>query len=339
VLMKETGFQQPTVQNQMPICEHPSPERARLFMARDYITGDRFDLVQCRACGLALTSPAPAASEMERYYPAVYYAGTGGKRFPAVVERLQKFLYSQRVRRIERLNGERKGRVLDVGCGPGFLLRQFQKRGWEAQGTELSEQSAVHAREILGLPIHVGDLASARFPDAHFDAVVLWHVLEHVPGPQSTIAEVERILQPGGVFLVGVPNFGSREARLARDKWFHLDVPRHLHHFTVPTLTWILASAGLQVKSESFFAPEYDSFSFVQSALNRFGLHHNLLYQLLRQGRSKVLQEESLFQILATLLLAVPLSVVSFPATFLAALLHQGTAVSLYARKPAGRAH
>src|SRR6266700_7378550 len=198
IAMREAGSQQLTVQNQMPICEHPPPQRARLFMARDYITGDRFDLVQCRACGLALTSPAPAASEMERYYPAVYYAGTGGKKFPAVVEWLQEFLYSQRVRRIERLNGERKGRVLDVGCGPGFLLRQFQKRGWEAQGTELSEHSAAHARETLGLPIHVGDLASARFPDAHFDAVVLWHVLEHVSSPQSTLVEVERILRPGG---------------------------------------------------------------------------------------------------------------------------------------------
>src|SRR6266481_2501735 len=98
----------------------------------------------------------------------------------------------------------------------------------------------------------------------------------------------------------------------------------------------MLESAGLEVKSASFFAPEYDSFSFVQSALNRFGLHHNLLYQLLRQDRSKVFQEDSLFQILATLLLTVPLSVASFPATFLAALLQQGTAVSLYAQKPAG---
>ena len=318
-----------------PICQHPSGQRENLFPARDYVTGDRFELVRCRGCGLALTTPAPAGAEMAKYYPAVYYASTGGKRFPAVVELMQKLLYGRRVRRVERLHGDRKGRVLDVGCGPGFLLKRFQQSGWDAQGTELSEHSAAHARQTLGLPIHTGDLASARFPDAHFDAVVLWHVLEHVPCPQGTIAEVARILRPGGVLLVGVPNFGSWEARLAKNKWFHLDVPRHLNHFTVPTLTWMLASAGIKVKCESFFAPEYDCFSFVQSALNRLGLRHNLLYQLLRQGRSKVLQEESLFQILATLLLAVPLTLASVPATLVAALLRQGTAVSFYAEKPA----
>src|SRR6266700_1949216 len=162
---------------QTPICEHPLADRQRLFPARDYVTGDQFEIVRCGACGLALTWPPPGPSEMGKYYPAVYYASTGGKRFPALVELLQKFLYGRRVQRIERLlkkqnepplpspllpeREERenpralRGRVLDVGCGPGFLLRQFQAHGWEVQGTELSEQSAAHARKTLGLPIHV----------------------------------------------------------------------------------------------------------------------------------------------------------------------------------------
>ncbi len=319
---------------QESICEHPRDQCEPLFAARDYITGDRFELAQCRICGLAMTSPAPLGAAMDKYYPAVYYASTGGKRFPALVELLQKFLYGQRVRRMERLNGDRAGRVLDVGCGPGFLLRQFQERGWEAQGTELSETSAAHARKTLGLPIHVGDLASAHFPNAEFDAVVLWHVLEHVPFPQSVLAEVERILRPGGTFLVGVPNFGSCEARLTRDKWFHLDVPRHLNHFTVPTLLRMLQATGLRVKDCSFLAPEYDSFSFVQSALNGVGIRHNLLYSLLRQGRMGVLKEESLLQILSTLLLALPLTLASLPVTLLAALFRQGASLSVYAQKP-----
>ena len=316
----------------MPVCGHPPGQSRRLFRARDYVTGDSFELVRCGVCGLSLTTPVPPA--MEKYYPAIYYAGAGGGRFPAVVEKVQQILYGRRVGRVEEMNGRRAGRVLDVGCGPGFLLRQFQRRGWEAQGTEYSERAAAHARQSLGLPIHIGELAEARFPNEHFDAVVLWHVLEHVPTPQGTLAEVERILRPGGVFLVGVPNFGSWEARLARDKWFHLDVPRHLNHFTVPNLTWMLSSAGLQVRSDSFLAPEYDTFSFVQSALNRIGLRQNLLYRLLRQGRAKVWREESLAQILATLILAIPLSALSLPATMLAALARQGSAISLYAQKP-----
>jgi hypothetical protein len=102
----------------------------------------------------------------------------------------------------------------------------------------------------------------------------------------------------------------------------------------VPTVKRLLEDAGLRVQSQSFLAPEYDCFSFVQTALNRVGLRHNLLYRLLRQGRADVLRKENFGQILLTLLLAVPLGLLSLPATLLAALLSQGTAVSLYARKP-----
>ena len=161
------------------------------------------------------------------------------------------------------------------------------------------------------------------------------HVLEHVPSPQSVLAEVRRILRPGGILFAGVPNFGSWEARLARDKWFHLDVPRHLNHFTIPALLRMLSSADLEVKSCSYFAPEYDSFSFVQSILNRLGLPHNLLYKLLRQGRGKVLKEENALQIFATLILAALLGIASVPVTLLAGLLRQGTAISVYAQKRA----
>src|SRR3954453_13933958 len=104
-----------------PVCEHPWAQRARLFEAYDYMTGDGFEIVLCGACGLALTSPVPEGSDMEKYYPAVYYASTGGKRFSAPIELLQKILYGRRVARVEQLNEGRKGRVLDVGCGPGFL--------------------------------------------------------------------------------------------------------------------------------------------------------------------------------------------------------------------------
>src|SRR5206468_4159142 len=133
----------------------------------------------------------------------------GGKRFPALVELLQRFLYGRRVSRVERLNEGRKGRVLDIGCGPGLLLRQFQKAGWGVQGTELSASASAHARETLRLPVHTGDLASAHFADHHFDSVILWHVLEHVPQPEDLLAEVARILRPGGILLAGVPSFGS----------------------------------------------------------------------------------------------------------------------------------
>jgi SAM-dependent methyltransferase len=301
----------------------------RLFDARDYISGDCFSIQRCRDCQIAFTRPVPG--DMTRYYPSAYY-GDGSKRFPAIVVRLQRALYSRRVRAIQNALG-RTGRVLDVGCGPGFLLREFRQSGWDVHGTEFSDQSAAHARDRLHLPVSVGDVTQLHFPAQSFDAVVMWHVLEHTPEPAVAIAEVSRLLRPGGVFLCAVPNFGSLEARIARDKWFHLDVPRHLSHFTVPALGNLLAGNGLSIIRKSFFALEYDYFSFTQSALNRLGLRQNLLYNLLRGTGAKVLQPSALWQKLVSLALAAPLGIVSVLATTGAALCRNGATVTVLARR------
>ena len=168
---------------------------------------------------------------MPGYYPAGTMAQSRTARFPQIVETLQNALYTLRVREVEAVANSGPGRVLDVGCGRGVLLQEFRRRGWEVQGTELSESAASYARQTLKIPVEIGDLEAIGFPPNYFDAITLWHVLEHVADPRALLAEIRRILKPDGVLLVAVPNFGSLEARVSKDKWFHLDVPRHVTHF------------------------------------------------------------------------------------------------------------
>jgi len=317
----------------MPRCAHPASARERLFAARDYITEDRFEIVRCRICGWTLTWPPPDAAGMARHYPAGYHGEAGGRRFPRLVELLQQALHGTWARLIERSQGGQTGRVLDIGCGRGGLLREFRRRDWEVQGLELNEWSAAHAREVLNLPVHVGPMERLPWPDGHFDAVILWHVLEHLPDPQAALTEARRVLRNGGTLLVGVPNFGSAEARMAQDKWFHLDVPRHLTHWTRATLGAALAGAGFDAQCTSCFAPEYDGFSFTQSALNALGLRHNLLYNLLRGRRAKVIQKGGTFATLLTVLLAGPLALLSVPAILLAGWLRTGATMTWLAVK------
>ncbi len=319
----------------MQACSHPEAQRTPLFPAQDYITGDRFVIARCGACGFTVTTPQPRPEAMGRYYPAGYYGSAGGKRFPKVMERLQDALYGHRAETVQKLNRGRPGRVLDVGCGRGLLLEQFRRRGWEGQGTELSEQAAAYPRDVLKLPVRIGTLDNLEFPAGHFDAVVMWHVLEHVSDPRVALAAVARVLKPGGIFMVGVPNFGGLEARSCRDKWFHLDAPRHLTHFTWSALREGLAAAGLHERQASGFAPEYDCFSFVQSLLSRAGLRHNLLYNVLRGRGAKVLSanEAGRLQIALTLLLAAPLGMLSVPATLLLGLFRQGATMTVWAEK------
>jgi SAM-dependent methyltransferase len=174
-------------------------------------------------------------------------------------------------------------------------------------------------------------LEEIGLPSNGFDLVILWHVLEHVQSPRDMVREVARILKPGGTLLVAVPNFGSWEAQWSRDRWFHLDVPRHLTHFTPKTLGRMLGEAGLPITDINFFSSEYDFFSFVQTVENKLGLRHNLLYNLLRTRSAKVMttdgrEENLVLQSVLALMLAIPLAGLSvLYAPFIAALRRGGT--------------
>ena len=317
-------------------CEHPASQVNLLFSASDYITGVDFAVGFCARCRLHVTIPAPIDDELHRYYPSGYYGR--GRRFLSAVEWLLNNLHNYRAHQIEQ--HQRPGNVLDVGCGRGLLLNKLRQRGWEPLGTELSDEAAAYAREQLGLKIMTGPLQQIGLPDGEFDLVILWHVLEHVHSPRDVLREVARVLKPGGTLLVAVPNFGSWEARWSRDKWFHLDVPRHLTHFTARSLGRALDEAGIPITSVNFFSTEYDFFSFVQTVQNKLGFRHNLLYNLLRTRSAKVVDEQGneqnvWAQSLLALLLAVPLTAISVLYAPVIAALRRGGTIAAYATKRA----
>jgi SAM-dependent methyltransferase len=317
-------------------CAHPEAAQVTVFPARDYISGDLFTLRRCGVCGLTRTAPQPDATSMALYYPPGYYGR--GKRYGRPLEALLDWLYAFRGRLIEMANGLEPGRVLDIGCGRGLLLHQLRKRGWDVLGTEMTEESASHARDVLRIDVRAGLLSDLGFADGEFDTVILWHVLEHIPDPGGLLTEVARILRPGGTLLVAVPNFASIEARAGKAHWFHLDVPRHLNHFTPATLRAALGAAGLRPRMVSYFASEYDFFSFVQTALNMLGIRHNLLYNLLRARGAKVLEggqaPAPARDVALTVLLTPALGAISLAWVPAVALLKRGGTVTMYAKKP-----
>jgi 2-polyprenyl-3-methyl-5-hydroxy-6-metoxy-1,4-benzoquinol methylase len=321
------------------VCNHPRETFRPVFDTHDYITGDPFTVGYCRACKLYVTTPVPPENEVSKYYPKGYYGS--GRRFNQIVEWLLDNLYNYRATQIEQ--HQQPGKVLDIGCGRGLLLHKLRQRGWTPMGTELSEEAASYARDRLGLPVTTQMVEDVNFPDDEFDLVILWHVLEHVHSPRAMLKEVARILKPGGTLLVAVPNFGSLESRWSKTGWFHLDVPRHLTHFTRSTLAQALNDAGLTVASTNFFSTEYDFFSFVQSAQNRMGLRHNLLYNLLRTRSAKVVDAEgntigtARRQSLVALVTAVPLALISLAYAPIAAALGKGATLAVYAKKTSDR--
>jgi 2-polyprenyl-3-methyl-5-hydroxy-6-metoxy-1,4-benzoquinol methylase len=239
--------------------------------ALDPITQDFFPVVECSACHLVYTGCVPAC--LDRYYPP-RYRGYG----PAVT-RILGALYNLRVSRWARLK-PLGGSVLEIGCGAGLMLAAFKRRGWRVLGIERNEAAAEIGRNSRRIEIVTSPVAELS-PAAQFDLIVMFQVLEHIADPVGLLRECTKRLAPGGHLVANVPNFSSWQSTWSGARWFHLDVPRHLNHFTPATLEAVLERAGLRITRLSFVSLEHDPYGWVESALNRMSGRRNVLTRFL----------------------------------------------------------
>ena len=241
------------------ICQ--SADTVPLLNARDHLSGDRFDVFLCKQCDGAFTTPVP--SELERYYPPAY------RDYQPWSRRIFEFMYRRQTRRWTRTMSK-PGLALEIGCGHGWMLDALRSQGWRVCGTERNPASARFATQELHLPVIVGDLRALR-PEPTFDLMIMHHVLEHLPDPQQLLRQCGERLRKGGTLIVAVPNRASWQFRVSGAQWFHLDVPRHLSHFTPACLERICRSAGLLVARLRFVSLDQDPFGWMVSLLNRMG--------------------------------------------------------------------
>jgi SAM-dependent methyltransferase len=283
-----------------PVCD------AREARPRFAIEGLAAQVVVCDGCGLGRTHPLPSAAELAAFYPPEYYGDLGSK-FRAPIELLVRLVGTRHVRFLAS-GLPRGGRVLDVGCGRGVVLGELADRGFEAHGVEISEAAARGADPRAEIRI-AAELAAAGYPEAYFDGVIIWHVLEHLRDPGGTLRAVHRVLRPGGRLVVAVPNFASLQARWAGPAWFHLDLPRHLYHFPLSGLRRLLERHAFECVSEHHFSLRQNPFGWIQSWLNRrAGLPRNGLYTLLYQrgaGRERPFDPRTRARLVAGLAIAV----------------------------------
>ena len=123
----------------------------------------------------------------------------------------------------------------------------MKKSGWIVKGIEISEKARDYSHRPFGLeiiaPDHISELEANSF-----DCVTMWHVLEHFHDPDKYIADIIKLLKPGGICLVALPNCGSLDAKYYRQVWAAFDVPRHLWHFDPVTFSQFSEKSGLKVE-------------------------------------------------------------------------------------------
>jgi len=161
-------------------------------------------------------------------------------------------------KRLELLEQHKKpGTLLDVGCGDGAFLKTAKNSGWTPKGTEVSGWAAQNLQTDFGIEVKTGDLPSLDWPEKSFDAVTMWHVLEHTLDPLANLRKIRALLKDDGVFIMAVPNAHNHIFRmfypLARGKFLRYYTPGerelHIHHFTEDTLRLALEKAGFHVIS------------------------------------------------------------------------------------------
>lgn len=143
--------------------------------------------------------------------------------------------------------GRRDGLVLDLGCGNGRFLHFLRLLGWQVAGIEADPASAVVARSVVpGAPIHPS-LEAAALADRSVDVVTANHVVEHLADPRAVLAEIRRVLKPGGLLGIAVPNWRSLGHRVFGDAWGGLEPSRHLLMFDRRRLVALLEESGFEV--------------------------------------------------------------------------------------------
>lgn len=292
-----------------------------------------FSIQVCKSCGLGRTEPFLAEAELSALYSGVEYRGDDAKRFPAVIEKAVAFLRAGRRKAVERLCSLPAGdarSILDVGCGRGDFLLLMREGGWNCTGLELDSRAESRGK-ALGFEIKNRSLEDAKFKGSSFNAVTFWHVFEHVRRPVEALSECERILKPGGLLVVAVPNLKSLQARVSGKRWFHLDPPYHLYHYSPANLSVLVEKAGFEVKAVKHFSLEYNPYGWLQSMYNLLGFKTNLLYDFLR-GRAEKSLNLYLNILLMTLLLPLlgPLSIL---LSVMEAMAGMGGTIELYAVK------
>jgi 2-polyprenyl-3-methyl-5-hydroxy-6-metoxy-1,4-benzoquinol methylase len=231
-----------------PVCG--SAGISKVFNVKDNtVSQEYFEIYHCSNCQARFTQNAPGESGISRYYKSEdYISHTDTSK--GLINRLYRFVrnysLSQKRALVEKATALKNGWLLDVGSGTGHFATAMQKAGWKVTGLEPDED----AREVA-MKQHSLQLLPAAglfdLPKNQFNAITLWHVLEHVHELKRYILAFKELLADNGKLFIAVPNYTSYDANVYQEYWAGYDVPRHLYHFTPSTMQWLMKDLGLKI--------------------------------------------------------------------------------------------
>lgn len=216
-----------------------SEKTGRYLRLKDnFLSNEEFDVFRCIDCGFIFTQDHPDEENISDYYKSEDYLSHNDnvKSLSAFLYRIaRELMLKRKLRIIRKTSGLSTGVLLDIGSGSGHFAAFLKKHGWRVSGIEINKTVRERSSTEYDFPVFAPDQLSSLQSES-FDCVTLWHSLEHFQDPFKYTNEIKRLLKPGGICILALPNSSSCDAEYYREFWGAWDVPRHLWHFRPETV-------------------------------------------------------------------------------------------------------
>lgn len=204
------------------------------------LSSESFEYYLCPHCHCIFLSPIPI-NLSDYYRESDYY------KLPETIQQIELEAQSQqeRVELVKRFVPS--GRLLDIGPAYGLFLYQARKLGFDVEGLEMERRCAEYLTARLDMAAVCSDSPQTALKDmGPYDVITLWHSLEHLSDPMTTIQIAAERLSRNGILVISMPNPQAFQFKILRTYWAHLDTPRHLQLIPVISLSRLLAGIGLE---------------------------------------------------------------------------------------------
>lgn len=194
------------------------------------------DIVVCKECSHNYMTPVVKGQLMNKYYSILNSEFYHNSDTPALNHNYRE--YSDYCKMIGALKNT--GKILEVGCGNGYLLKNLETLGYDCYGVEPSPMAYTYAKEKLGLNVENKFLAESSFYNKKFDVVILIDVVEHIMDMQTFMKEITTVLNDGGIIFIGTGNIDSLNAKIAGPNWGYFLSWEHVSFFNKQSMQYIL---------------------------------------------------------------------------------------------------
>jgi 2-polyprenyl-3-methyl-5-hydroxy-6-metoxy-1,4-benzoquinol methylase len=233
-----------------PACNATSIHKA-LTVKDHTVSQELFEVWHCDACTLRFTQDVPAEQAIGKYYQSENYishTNTNKGLVNRLYHMVRNYTLGSKKKMVQSFTGRGTGNLLDVGAGMGAFAGFMRENGWQVTGLEPDAETRKRAQELHRITLQdTSDLF--QLPAGNYDAITMWHVLEHVHRLHAYLDQLKQLLKPEGVLMIAVPNYTAHDASFYGAHWAAYDVPRHLYHFSPAAMRVLLKQHGLQLKA------------------------------------------------------------------------------------------